>query len=179
LVGDAGHFKDPTPGQGISDALRQAVELAPAIDWWCWRDRDAWEMYWFAHDMGAPGPPPLLVQEIQRRIADPQLTGGLLRVFNHDLAPSKLFTPSLALAATSKALLTSPGQRTILLREARTLAANNWRRSAPSHPSPAARHQRGVRDPQRRPRRLRAIVEDEEPHHLTASTARWGTAGDG
>ena len=29
LVGDAGHFKDPTPGQGISDALRQAVELAP------------------------------------------------------------------------------------------------------------------------------------------------------
>ena len=28
LVGDAGHFKDPTPGQGISDALRQAVELA-------------------------------------------------------------------------------------------------------------------------------------------------------
>ena len=165
LAGDAGHFKDPTPGQGISDALRQAVELAPAIektlggagaaeealhDWWCWRDRDAWEMYWFAHDMGAPGPPPLLVQEIQRRIAaDPQLTDGLLRVFNHDLAPSKLFTPSLALAATSKALLTSPGQRRILLREARTLAANNWRRRAPSHPSPAARRQRGLRDPQR------------------------------
>ena len=69
-------------------------------------------MYWFAHDMGAPGPPPLLVQEIQRRIAaDPQLTYGLLRVLNHDVAPSKLFTPSLALAATSKALLTSLGQR--------------------------------------------------------------------
>jgi flavin-dependent dehydrogenase len=31
LVGDAGHFKDPTPGQGISDALRQAVALARAI----------------------------------------------------------------------------------------------------------------------------------------------------
>ena len=165
LAGDAGHFKDPTPGQGISDALRQAVELAPAIektlggagaaeealhDWWCWRDRDAWEMYWFAHDMGAPGPPPLLVQEIQRRIAaDPQLTDGLLRVLNHDVTPSKLFTPSLALAATSKALLTSPGQRRTLLREARTLAANNWRRRAPSHPSPAARRQRGLRDPQR------------------------------
>jgi len=69
-------------------------------------------MYWFAHNMGAPGPPPLLVQEIQRRVAaDPQLTDGLLRVLNHDLAPSKLFTPSLALTATSKALLTSPGQR--------------------------------------------------------------------
>ncbi|MGI8805627.1 MAG: hypothetical protein ACR2IN_08070 [Thermoleophilaceae bacterium] len=116
-------------------------------DWWCWRDRDAWEMYWFARDMGAPGPPPLLVQEIQRRIAaDRQLTDGLLRVLNHDITPSTLFTPSLALAATSKALLTSPGQRRVLLREARTLAANNWRRRAPSHPSPAARRQRGVRD---------------------------------
>jgi hypothetical protein len=100
-------------------------------------------MYWFAHDMGAPGPPPLLVQEIQRRIAaDPQLTDGLLRVFNHDLTPSKLFTPSLALAATSKALLTSPGRRKVLIGEARTLVANNWRRRGPSQPSPAASRRR-------------------------------------
>ena len=161
LVGDAGHFKDPTPGQGISDALRQAVALAPLVekalgggdaadralhDWWCWRDRDAWEMYWFAHEMGASGPPPLLVQEIQRRIAaDPRLTDGLLRVLNHELTPSAVFTPSLALAATSKALLTSTGQRKILLREARTLAANNWRRRAPTRPSPAAGRERSVR----------------------------------
>jgi len=165
LVGDAGHFKDPTPGQGISDALRQAVALAPAIektlgstgaadqalhDWWRWRDRDAWEMYWFAHDMGAPGPPPrLVVHEIERRIAsNPKLTDGLMRVFNHDVTPSKVFTPSLALAATAKALVTSPGQRKVVLREARTLAANNWRRRAPSHPSPAAGRRRGARGPQ-------------------------------
>ena len=32
LVGDAGHFKDPTPGQGIADALRQAENLATAIE---------------------------------------------------------------------------------------------------------------------------------------------------
>jgi menaquinone-9 beta-reductase len=149
LVGDAGHFKDPTPGQGISDALRQAVELATAIekalggtapadqalhDWWSWRDRDAWEMYWFAHDMGAPGPTPLVVQEVQRRIgADPQLTEGLLRVLNHDLAPSKAFTPALALAATCKALLTSRGRRRIVLREARTILANQLRRRARGH----------------------------------------------
>src|SRR5947209_8369832 len=31
LVGDAGHFKDPTPGQGIADALRQVARLAPTI----------------------------------------------------------------------------------------------------------------------------------------------------
>ena len=162
LVGDAGHFKDPSPGQGISDALRQAVELAPAIeralggagdgdralhDWWRWRDRDAWEMYWFAHDMGAAGPPPLLIQEIQRRIAaDPELTDALLRVLNHELAPSTVFTPGLALAAACQALLTSPGQRRTLLREAQTLAANNWRRRAPSHPSPAARRHRSRPD---------------------------------
>ena len=162
LVGDAGHFKDPTPGQGISDALRQAVELAPAVeralggardadrelhDWWCWRDRDAWEMYWFAHDMGAPGPPPLLIQEIQRRIAaDPELTDALLRVLNHELPPSTVFTPALALSATGRALLTSPGQRRTLLREVQTIAVNNWRRRAPSHPSPAARRQHSVRD---------------------------------
>jgi 2-polyprenyl-6-methoxyphenol hydroxylase-like FAD-dependent oxidoreductase len=60
LVGDAGHFKDPTPGQGIADALRQSEKLAAAIeralgdgrgsqdevlrDWWRWRDEDAWEV---------------------------------------------------------------------------------------------------------------------------------------
>jgi hypothetical protein len=96
--------------------------------------------------MGASGPPPLLVQEIQRRIAaDGQLTEAFLHVMNHDLAPSAVFTPSLALATTFKALLTHRGQRRVLLREMRALAANNWRRRAPSPPSPAARRQRGVR----------------------------------
>jgi len=161
LVGDAGHFKDPSPGQGISDALRQAVELAPAVqkalggasdpdgplhDWWGWRDRDAWQMYWFAHDMGAPGPPPLVIQEIQRRIAaDPELTDALVRVLNHEIPPSTVFSPGLALAAVGRALLKSPGDRRTLLREAHTLAVNGWRRRAPSHPSPAARRRRSVR----------------------------------
>ena len=146
LVGDAGHFKDPTPGQGISDALRQAVALADAVEkglggaapadqvleeWWSWRDRDAWEMYWFAHDMGAPGSTPLIVLEIQRRIAgDPALTRKLLGVLNHDIAPSKAFTPGLALGAAAKALLRSRGQRKVVLREARTIAANQLRRRA-------------------------------------------------
>lgn len=31
LVGDAGHFKDFTPGQGISDAVCQAKSLSMAI----------------------------------------------------------------------------------------------------------------------------------------------------
>ena len=35
LIGDAGHFKDPTPGQGIADALRQAER-------WRRRSRRRW-----------------------------------------------------------------------------------------------------------------------------------------
>ena len=57
LAGDAGHFKDPSPGQGIQDAFRQVESLAPAIlgaigkspsaldealaGWARWRDEDA------------------------------------------------------------------------------------------------------------------------------------------
>lgn len=150
LTGDAGHFKDPTPGQGISDALRQAVELSRAIehsldadrpndeplrDWWSWRDRDAWEMYWFARDMGAPGATPPLRQEVQRRIAaEPALLNGLLRVLSHELPPSKLFTPSLALAATTTALMRRRGERKRILREAYDLVADELRhRTPPRH----------------------------------------------
>ncbi len=139
LVGDAGHFKDPTPGQGISDALRQAVALAAAIehaddadqnpdralcDWWRWRDRDAWEMYRFAAEIGAPGPTPALIHEIQRRIAaDTKLTHGLLRVLNHDLPPSRLFTPWLAAQALASGLRRARGSRRALLRDTRTQVA--------------------------------------------------------
>ena len=91
-----GHFKDPSPGQGIADALRQVVELAPAIEralggdehalraWWSWRDRDAWEMYWFAQEMANPTRAPLLNGVVEERLAeDPRLVEGLVRVLNH------------------------------------------------------------------------------------------------
>ena len=60
LVGDSGHFKDPTPGQGISDALRQVEKLSAAIlkgfsnpkerdselgRWWWWSAKDALQPY--------------------------------------------------------------------------------------------------------------------------------------
>lgn len=143
LVGDAGHFKDPTPGQGIADALRQAEKLTPAIvsglggggldeklrEWWRWRDEDAWEMYWFAHDMGAAGPTPPVLRAAQRRIAaDPDLTVGLGRIFNHDLRPSELFTPRFSLATIGDALRHGRGQRREIVREAGTLAADEMRR---------------------------------------------------
>jgi 2-polyprenyl-6-methoxyphenol hydroxylase-like FAD-dependent oxidoreductase len=143
LVGDAGHFKDPTAGQGIADALRQVSALAPAIEngfdhpvrldramrrWWSWRDRDAWQMYWFAHDMGAPGPTPRLLARIQSRIAaDPRLSTRLARVLDHQLAPSRLITPGLALRTAATALITEPG-RNALLREIGGLGRDQLRR---------------------------------------------------
>jgi menaquinone-9 beta-reductase len=145
LVGDAGHFKDPTAGQGISDALRQSEKLASAIaralngrhdtldmalrDWWRWRDDDAWEMYWFAHDMGAAGPTPRLRQEAQRRIAaDPEMTAAMARVLNHELRPSEVFTPTFALAASTQALRHGRGHRRAITQEMLETATDELRR---------------------------------------------------
>jgi 2-polyprenyl-6-methoxyphenol hydroxylase-like FAD-dependent oxidoreductase len=145
LVGDAGHFKDPTPGQGIADALRQTERLAPAVvralggghgdpdavlrDWWRWRDDDAWEMYWFAHDMGKAGPTPPLLLEGQRLIAsDPELMAASMRMFSHEIRPSELLTPGYALKAMRHALRSRRGERRAILREGREFAANEVRR---------------------------------------------------
>lgn len=82
LVGDAGHFKDPAPGQGIADALRQAERLAVAITagldegslerrlaaWWDWRDQDAAPRHAWAHTFGAAGPFPHVLIQAQRDI---------------------------------------------------------------------------------------------------------------
>ena len=143
LVGDAGHFKDPTPGQGIADALRQSERLAAAIqaglaggdldaklrEWWRWRDEDAWEMYWFAHDSGAAGPTPPVLREAQRRVAaDPDLARSLARIFNHELRPSEVFTPRFAAGTIVRALRRGRGERRAMIREVGTVAKNEIQR---------------------------------------------------
>lgn len=110
LVGDAGHFKDPTPGQGIADALRQVERLAPTVEqalggaggdatlrrWWRWRDAEALDMYWFAHLMGSSGPMPIVVEEmIGALLARPDGVEKLVRVLDHDLPPSRVFGTAL------------------------------------------------------------------------------------
>lgn len=131
LVGDAGHFKDPAPGQGISDALRQIERLAPAIvaglggdrrldramaKWWRWRDRDAREMHWFAADLGKAGPMPAVAYEMLRRIVD--RPGGLERVVDvmtHRVAPSRVVSPALLMATTARSVVTGNlGRRDVL-----------------------------------------------------------------
>jgi 2-polyprenyl-6-methoxyphenol hydroxylase-like FAD-dependent oxidoreductase len=133
LVGDAGHFKDFTPAQGMSDALRQAARLAEAIttgfdcaagldgqlrQWWRWRNRDANEMYWLANDVGAPGVSSSLVTCLLRDIAhDPAATQALARVLNHELPPSQLFTLSRLAVAAGHALRDRPDRIRATLRE--------------------------------------------------------------
>jgi 2-polyprenyl-6-methoxyphenol hydroxylase-like FAD-dependent oxidoreductase len=106
LVGDAGHFKDPAPGQGIADAFRQAEALAPVIvraigdtgetldasvaTWARWRDRDAAEHHWLAADFGAGGKAPEVVVEVTRRLYEQSRAAELGEVFQHRAKPSEV-----------------------------------------------------------------------------------------
>jgi flavin-dependent dehydrogenase len=133
LLGDAGNFKDPSPAQGIADALRQAESLAGAIGagfegtagvdeelrrWWRWRDEDAFEMHWFAANMGVPGPAPPLADQVIRDLADDDAgTEQLLQVLNHEIRPSQLFTPRRLGRAAVRVARHRPGQIPAMARE--------------------------------------------------------------
>jgi 2-polyprenyl-6-methoxyphenol hydroxylase-like FAD-dependent oxidoreductase len=143
LVGDAGHFKDPTPAQGIADALRQGEKLADAVEaglgaggledqlrnWWRWRDDDAWEMYWFATDMGAAGENPGIVADMMLGLRNED--GGterFLRVLNHELLPSELFNPGRLARTLARASIHHPRRALGLVGEARSRAADELKR---------------------------------------------------
>jgi flavin-dependent dehydrogenase len=157
LVGDAGHFKDPTPAQGIADALRQGERLADTIErglggpnlsaelgaWWRWRDDDAWDMYWFATDMGAAGESSTLVLEMMRSLgASRDGAEHFLRLLNHEVPPAKVFTTGLALRTMLRVAATRPSHFTAILREAWQVVTED-------------RHRRRLR---RRPRLVGAAV---------------------
>ena len=144
LAGDAGHFKDPAPGQGIADAFRQVEALAPVIAggvggsdqalddavaaWARWRDRDAAEHYWLAADFGAPGEAPAITVEILRRMQERGQLDQLGDVLQHRAMPSKVFTPGRLLGATAS-LMAQPGaNRRQILRELKELVAIETRR---------------------------------------------------
>ncbi len=144
LVGDAGHFKDPSPGQGISDALRQGERLAAAVvgaggtvsatdaataGWWRWRDRDAAGMHWFAHDLGGAGTVPVVLDGIVRGLGDePDGLRRAIDVLNHRVEPSELLTPRRLFAAAGAALASRRHPPTVVLDEVRTVVANDLRR---------------------------------------------------
>jgi 2-polyprenyl-6-methoxyphenol hydroxylase-like FAD-dependent oxidoreductase len=154
LAGDAGHFKDPSPGQGIQDAFRQVESLAPVIlgaisaspsaldeavaGWARWRDEDAREYYWLAADFGKAGVPPAVLPEIAQRLYERGKLGSLMDLFNHRSAPAKVFTPPLVAGATARLLARGGCDRRALLGEVGALAAEDIRRKR------LARHPRYV-----------------------------------
>ncbi|MGH9189588.1 MAG: NAD(P)/FAD-dependent oxidoreductase [Acidimicrobiales bacterium] len=145
LVGDAGHFKDPAPGQGISDALRQAERLSAVIvetagspdadrdralrQWWRERDRDEAEMHWFAADMGGAGRVPLVLSEIVKaRIAAPGGAAQMFDVFNHRVPPSKVLTAPRLATATARLLAAGRHPRKVVLSEVGDILRQEIRR---------------------------------------------------
>ena len=149
LLGDAGHFKDFTPGQGISDALRQGDHLAAAIvaglagdldaelrRWWAWRDDDAWDMYWFASDLGSPGASTPLETRLLRNVSKhPDGPRDLLKVFDHQIPSSELFTTPRLIRAALRSLVDRPRMIGPSLREIVASAREQRRRERVRPPS--------------------------------------------
>ena len=153
LLGDAGHFKDFTPGQGISDALppgraphaghRRGPGRRPGRSarcglrrWWAWRDDDAWDMYWFAADLGSPGGATPLETRVLRNVSK-QKDGAseLFKVFDHQIPSSELFTTPRLLLASLQTLFDRPGKIGPTLREVVTSAKEQRRRDRVRPPS--------------------------------------------
>ncbi len=144
LVGDAGHFKDPTPGQGIQDAFRQVDALAPAVAdalggsdlrvdlataaWTRWRDEDATEAYWFATDLGKAGTVPMVLPEVTQRLLDQGEADLFLDLFTHRTRPSQVFSPPRVLAATGRLLTRRGCDRRALLQQVGSLMSEDFRR---------------------------------------------------
>lgn len=123
LVGDAGHFKDYSLGQGQSDAFRQAEYLAGRIaagfeegadldreleQWWRWRDRDAWQMYWTNLLLGEPHLPDALADGLFGLAArDESVAMNFAHIFNKKVAPLRAAPMARLVPAVARSLATS------------------------------------------------------------------------
>ena len=151
LVGDAGHFKDPTPAQGISDALRQADRMATAIvdglggreplddslaEWWRWRDDDAAEHHWFASDLGRAGRiPAFFVEALRDLVTTPDGTRRFMDILNHRGRPSKVVSPGAVGSAVWRLIRAGdPPRRQVLAEVGRAVSDDFRRRRLNKHP---------------------------------------------
>jgi flavin-dependent dehydrogenase len=157
LVGDAGHFKDPSPGLGISDALRQAERLADAIclgidthtveprlhAWWRWRDADAAEWYWWAREFGRAGEfPPVIVELLRGLARKPKNLRAMHEILFHERRPFRVMSPPRVLAATARLVVRGDLPRGRVLAETARLtrrdAQRRWRTRRPRFEEPGA-----------------------------------------
>lgn len=115
LVGDAGLHKDPTPGYGITDALRDAKALSVALldgreaaltVYWRRRDVVSLPLYAHAEAMGALDYDNPFNQIVVRRLAsDPALSDRLRDVFERRISPFDLVPTWRVLGWAALALL--------------------------------------------------------------------------
>jgi 2-polyprenyl-6-methoxyphenol hydroxylase-like FAD-dependent oxidoreductase len=155
LVGDAGHFKDPSAGRGIGDAFRQVAALAPAIisgldesgpgldvmlrRWAQWRDRKFEGHYWLAAQLGWSGNFPSMLPEAVRKLDERGELDDFLNLFAHRTKYYEVFPLSDMGRATGRLLRDGTVKRGPLLREAATLLARESRhRWINRHPDFAA-----------------------------------------
>jgi flavin-dependent dehydrogenase len=114
LVGDAGHHKDFVIGDGITEALIQAQNLARAIAeggdaalvrWWRARDVAALPAYYWGRDEGAAGSPSELETRLIARLTrDARLRNRIARLPEHQSSPYDVVPMTAVLATVSGAL---------------------------------------------------------------------------
>jgi 2-polyprenyl-6-methoxyphenol hydroxylase-like FAD-dependent oxidoreductase len=145
LVGDAGHFKDPSAGRGIGDAFLQVEALVPAIvasldgtgpggadetlrRWGTWRDRRFEGHYWLATTLGEAGPLPGAVPEALRRLEERGQLDRFFDLFSHRSRYYDVFPLREMGLATARRLVAGTQPRGPLLKEALGLLAREPRR---------------------------------------------------
>jgi menaquinone-9 beta-reductase len=116
LVGDAGLHKDPTPGYGITDALRDARNLARAIltggddalvRYWRQRDVDSIELFSFARQMGEPAYVNALNERLYRKASrSPELRARMAQQAIRELSPYDVVGPATAIGVMLGGVLT-------------------------------------------------------------------------
>jgi flavin-dependent dehydrogenase len=144
LIGDAGHFKDPSIGRGIGDAFVQAEALAPAIvsglggsglgiddtlrRWGEWRDRRFEGHYWLATNLGEAGALSSVVSEAVRGMQERGEIDRFFDLFSHRTEYYDVFPPSEMAAAAGRVLKAGKHKRVPFVREAVKLMAREPRR---------------------------------------------------
>jgi 2-polyprenyl-6-methoxyphenol hydroxylase-like FAD-dependent oxidoreductase len=115
LLGDAGHHKDPHLGDGITDALLQARELAGAIRegseralerYWRARDVDYYELFRFAGDQGNARPVSALDRLFFSHVgAEARLLDRLRDTVERRRSPNDVVSPPTMLGWLARAAL--------------------------------------------------------------------------
>jgi flavin-dependent dehydrogenase len=115
LVGDAGLFKDPAPGLGITDAFRDAKALSAAIledteaafeRYWRERDIASIPLFYFARDLGEVGYNNAFNRLAMERLCkEPELSERLVDVVERRVSPYDAFGIGTVLRWTLGAVL--------------------------------------------------------------------------